>query len=319
MSIPATHRFGRRRGFDRFQFEVVPEDTVDERRGQQVTLNVAGFTPDPKLGLLEVANMAHYKGCLGYIAFWRDDWSTVEGSAAVIGPGVALTAFHVVSDLLPEIVAGRLNLMLLAPTTDGGRAWRIKNITRVGQTDLAILSLALGSKMPRRRVLSHFALSAPPPGAGELVMISGFRAAEDVVAAEEGIYFPVKGTSIKHGMRLWRGVGRVLPSDHQGTVLMQADVMSLGGMSGGAAFNPDGECFGILSSSIDHGDGSGTSRVHLLWPALATDFPDQFLRVGVKGTLLDLEGVAIEGRDRVVVQEILQGIATVSLKSLIET
>jgi S1-C subfamily serine protease len=319
MPVPVMHRYGRRPGFDRFTFEVVPESSVDERTGKQITLKVGGFTPDPKLGLLEVANMAHYKGCLGYIAFWKDDWSTVEGSAAIIGPGVALTAFHVLSDLLPMIVAGDLKLMLFTPTPDGGRAWRIKNVTRVGETDLAILSLIMGSKMPRRRELNHLNLSALPPDPGELVMVSGFRAAEDVVEAEQGIYFPVVGTSIKHGMRLWRAVGKALPADHQDDLCLQVDVSSMGGMSGGAAFNSKGECFGILRSSIDHGSGAGTSRINLLWPALATEFPDHFLRLGAKMTLTNLEGVTIEGRDRLAIENILPGVRTVRLKTLLET
>ena len=146
MSVSREHRFVRRLGFDRFNILVVPEDKADGRKDQPITLRTRWFNPDPVLGLLEVANMAHYKGALAYIVFWRDDWSTVEGSAVVIGPGLAVTALHVLSDLMPEIVEGKLNLILLAPTPDGGRAWRIRNVTRVGTTDLAILSLTLGSK-----------------------------------------------------------------------------------------------------------------------------------------------------------------------------
>lgn len=114
-------------------------------------------------------------------------------------------------------------------------------------------------------------------------------------------------------MRLWRAVGTVLPASRQDDVLVQVDVMSVGGMSGGAAFNSNGECFGILSSSIDHGGGAGTSRVHLLWPALSTNFPDQFLRLGTTTSLFDLQGVTIECRERVIVQNALPGVTTVRL------
>ena len=318
MSVSREHRFGRRRGFDRFTIQVVPEEKADRQKGAPITLRTRWFTPDPVIGLLEVANMAHYKGSQAYIAFWRDNWSTVEGSAVVIGPGLAVTALHVLDELMPEIVQGKLNLMLIAPTPDGGRAWRIRNVTRVGGTDLAILSLGLGSRMPRQRKLDCLRLCAVPPKVGDLVMISGFRAAEDVVKADEGVYFPASETSIKHGMRLWRGVGIVQPNSQHHSLCIQVDVRSLGGMSGGAAFNSKGECFGILSSSIDHEDGAGTSRIHLLWPSFITNFPDQLVNPGNTTILLDHVGVDIIGREWLVVEELLSGVKTVRFKTAIE-
>jgi hypothetical protein len=161
-------------------------------------------------------------------------------------------------------------------------------------------------------------LCAIPPKVGDLVMISGFRAAADVVSADEEVYFPASETAIKHGMRLWRGVGTVQPSSQNRSLCIPIDVRSLGGMSGGAAFNSKGECFGILSTSIDHEDGGGTSMVHLLWPACAACFPDQLLIPGNITTLLDHVGVEIIGRDSLVVEELLPGFKTVRFRTAIE-
>lgn len=315
-------RFGKRLGYDRMHISVRPEDEVDPKKGTPVLLRPTTFTPDPTLGMREVANLAYYQGLIGFIAFFKDDWSTIEGSAVLVGPGAALTGFHVVAELIAQIVSGELQLMLFVPSGDGGRAWRIRGITRVGDTDIAILSLSLGSVVPKRRVYRQAVLGLSLPSAGELVMISGFKAAPDVVEAENDVYFPYDGMKIKSGLRLYRSVGLVVPTDRANPNLVQVDVRTSGGMSGGPAFNSKGECFGILSTSIDHGEEDGTSYVHALWPGMATEFDDYYLWPGNKPTLFTLKGVEIVGRELLAISEKFgTGQPTVTLrtpKSIIE-
>lgn len=147
-------------------------------------------------------------------------------------------------------------------------------------------------------------------------MISGFRAAPDVVAAENSVYFPATKERILGGLRLFRAVGTVLPAADHNSTLLQIDAKTVGGMSGGAAFNSAGEYFGLLSSSIDHGEDSGTSRVLPAWQIVAADFPDYFLHPGRTLNLFDMHEVALVGRGQLSVTiHPITGFKTIELRT----
>lgn len=294
-------RYGRRLGYDKMKFSTIGPDELTSFHGKTVIFSPTSFSPDPVQGMREVANFAHYKGLLGFISFYQDDgnWNTVEGSAVLVGPGIALTAWHVLEELKDLIVEGQVRLILSTPTPDGGRAWFIRGFTRVTATDAVILSLSPATKV-KTKVRHHQAiLKAVPPSVGELVMISGFRAAPDVMAADQDIYFPFEKGSLKCGLRLFRSVGRVVENEHANASLVQVNVKVCGGMSGGAAFGPEGQVFGILSTSMDHGDDEGTAFVQPIWRALGTPFDDYYLGPGQQPRLIDIPSVLIDDRERV--------------------
>lgn len=67
---------------------------------------------------------------------------------------------------------------------------------------------------------------------------------------------------------------------------LEIGVNARGGMSGGPAFDDEGQLVGILSSSLEHPDGLGPSYVSLLQPAL--DHPIEVPLLGEVLTVNDL-------------------------------
>jgi hypothetical protein len=296
---------GHQKNFDYFVGHIVrnPFESVDSKR--RYNFDFRTYIPTDPPGVHVVKNMAHYEGLLLSIHFHTDHWSTVEGSAVMVAPGIALAATHVIEPLKPHLMASELRVLCVGLTSSGPRIWLVKHVTPVSNTDLTLLSLEYASAIPEDHRFVQAAVTTRLPKIGEPVMIVGIRASDQYVTMDEDKAFAVKDNKIEYGAEVRVGVGEVTEHrlDGYGSrlpgPLIEVACSTAGGLSGGPAFDKDGRVLGILAVSFDDPDGREPSHVSLLWPALAQPITPAFLPEGLPASikLLEFEYCNIDHRE----------------------
>ncbi len=291
--------------FDHFIGDIVlnPFDGVDPNRVFNFETGV--FVPNDPPGVYPVHNMAHYDGVLLSVHFITDGWSTVEGSAVMVAPGIAFAAAHVVEPNMSLIMDKKLRILCIGYTPTGPRFWRVGKVHKVDNTDLVILSLIYASGLPPDNRFVQAAVTTRLPGIGEQVMVAGLRASDEHVPADESMSFTVKDGRIVYGANVRIGVGEVTQHFPTGRGSMapgpaiEVACSTPGGLSGGPAFDRNGRVVGILSVSLDHPDGRGPSIISLVWPALVSEITPTFFAERFPGSvrLLEFEYCVIDRRD----------------------
>jgi S1-C subfamily serine protease len=268
--------------FDHFVGEMVSDDPFDAPDFGRVCIERRPYVPNDPPGFYEIADMSHYEGMLLSIHFFTSQWSTIEGSAIMIAPGIALTALHVLNDYKDLITSGQLSLLCMGLTKSGGRLWRVVEVLEIKESDIAILKLKFASPAPVDRWFIQARLTARLPKLGELVMVAGFQFSDDYIPADKDKAFAVKDGKLNFGARLRVSVGVVREHHLAGRnpmsgPVIEADCACPGGMSGGPMFDKDGRVVGVLSRSLIDVDGSGYSLIPLLWGALVREIKPSFL------------------------------------------
>jgi hypothetical protein len=195
--------------FDHFIGDIVlnPFAGVDPKRAFNFEHGV--FVPNDPPGVYPVHNMAHYDGVLLSVHFITDAWSTVEGSAVMVAPGIAFAAAHVIEPKMPLIMESKLRILCIGYTPTGPRFWRVGKVHKVDNTDLMILSLNYASALPLDNRFVQAAVTTRLPGIGEQVMIAGLRASDEHVVADKHMSFTVKDGRVVYGANVRIGVGEV--------------------------------------------------------------------------------------------------------------
>lgn len=234
------------------------------------------------------------------------------GSATMIAPGVALTAKHVLDDVRAAQGTPEFSLfkMLVVSFQDGkGVSWHIQAVTDLNGSDLSILSLSLRSDLPFDRRFDLPYLSLRLPKDGEAVSIFGFREINTKTNSE----------TLSFELDLINCVGKRtdhFPDGRKGMVEgnhIAVTCNAPGGISGGPAFDREGNLVGVVSSSLDFDDGLGPTFISLLGHVFASSFPIHWL-VDEPGreraTLLQIQDgfVNIVDRSRISVEEIGDGL-----------
>jgi hypothetical protein len=284
-----------------------------------VNLESSVFVPNGPIGSWQVEDMGHYRGVVmslhiqGKGSDNKETWGTVEGSAVLVGPGIAMVAAHVLTQLRDPLSRGKAIASCVGYDQDAMYFWRITSVAEVERTELAILTLEYRSPMPKCNLFRFAQVTTRMPAIGEEVLVVGFRASTENLAAIEFIdnvpVFPVRGRKAQFGTELRVGIGTVTQHHLSGRGLMlpgptiEVNVATAGGMSGGAAFDSRGHLCGIISSSVDHGDGAGTTFVSHIVPALGVPVMHKFGNILNEGArcLADLHPaiIRIDGYDRV--------------------
>jgi hypothetical protein len=275
----------------------------------KINIEQGVFVPNDPPGVYRIDNMAHYDGVLLSVHFFTETWNTVDGSAVMVAPGIALASAHVIEPNIPNIMASKHGIFCMGLTPSGPRHWFVRHINEVNGTDLVILALDFASPMPLDGRFVQAMMTTRLPKIGEPVMIVGFRSSDENLPAEEGIYFPVEEGYVKYGAEVRTGVGEVTEyhlhgrSGHPPGPAIEVACSTPGGLSGGPAFDRNGMVVGILSKSFDFPDGRGPSQVSLLAPALVQTITPSFLPnfysgpISLLGLHPDLCG--IDGRDAI--------------------
>jgi hypothetical protein len=189
----------------------------------------------------------------------------IWGSAVLVAPGVALTARHVV-DEMRDNPGG---LLALGFHNDGMVIWHAKDFTYIDDSDLSFLTLVNATAQPANAAkkaisINVATLAARQPLMGESISLVGFKAHE------------TKFEYLTHGrgaaVALLGSVGPVIDVYREGRDRSRRNpsagvsAKTVGGMSGGAAFDAHGRLIGIITSGL----GEETSFISLSWPSVFT-------------------------------------------------
>jgi len=194
------------------------------------------------------------------------EWGTLEGTAVMIGPGIALTAKHVLEDHLDRLDRCEAYVVLQGTLEDGPIFWTVKRYCAIEGTDLLLLTLEFTSEPPSDDRLGHWAIRCRPPVVGSQVTIAGFVAAGH---EGDGTFHVVNGT-MNYQYDFLVACGEVLADPVSSWTrghIAQVMCDNVGGMSGGPAFDEQGYLVGIVSSGLRQ----GPATISLLSPALGVE------------------------------------------------
>lgn len=244
--------------------------------GEKLRLEWMNYFPLLKKGAVGLdEEWTHFSTSLLALSFVDGDHIRADGSAVLIGPGLALAARHVFDPVIEEIMAGALAPFAASVTNEGVVLWRLHQIIK-GATDVALLRLDLASDFPAEG-LRFATLTTRTPSRGEPVMIAGARGEQPVEV----------GAPLGLSVRIAVGeVGEVYATGRDSAILphpcVEVRCLTVGGMSGGPAFDKHGHLIGILSTSIGD-DENGPSNVSLWWPTagdpIESTWPRGFARL----------------------------------------
>lgn len=258
-------------------------DYVDtELKFIKVKLFYSGTTE--KLGRIELPDQMMSGAICGLqTTFIPDAKKGVEfsqqilGTAFFVAPGVAITAWHVLEDFLPDPTNGIWNntpmcaeFQLISPLTQGeALIWPIHSFS-VGSTpestdpnrsDLSSLGCHLAGKQPAQKVHSCLTVAERFPVIGERLHTIGLKEPSR------------RGWNTNIELETYESVGRVINVFPNGRGRMPSGPCfalssgATGGMSGSPVFDNNGLVVGILSTGTEDGD-NGYSIVSSIAPVL---------------------------------------------------
>jgi hypothetical protein len=235
----------------------------------KLSWNTAIFSEED--GLAPLDSLHEAGDALVALALLDDHGTTVIGSGVMVGPGLMLTATHVL-DEFPRPGGGPVCLTFLP---DGARAWLPIDImtlsgpsqfddSRNVTSDMALVSCTLNSDALADAPLTLAPMKVALPLIGDRLWAVGFRHQK----IEDGATYVTP--LVSSGL-----VTAAYPDgrgEHMASPCFEVAMDTVGGMSGGAVMDANGFLVGILSSSFE----GGPSYVTLIWEAL---------RVRVKGAI----------------------------------
>lgn len=226
-----------------------------------------------------VTNWTIFEGALLAICIARGDEKEVIGTAAIVAPGLAVTATHVLNDEIHAIMDGKASLICFGPTSSGLQMWNVRKYSACEHSDdISFLSLEMASAMPEGVPLRKFALSARAPTIGETLHVVGFQ------MPEVRPHSPAEKVALDAIGTLYIAAGQVtefFPTGRDDLLLpypsMEIACGTHCGMSGGAVLDSQGLLVGVISRGWDHADGEGPSyaawivgalnrKVEVTWP-----------------------------------------------------
>ena len=185
------------------------------------------------------------------------------GSGVMIGPGLLLTATHV----LDEVMASGNPPVFMTYLPNGARAWLgHSTVTSSGSSefderrrtssDITLVSCTLNSDAHLNLPLTLAPLQVALPLVGERLWAFGYRHHD----FEEGTsrLTPLVSSGLVTAV-FPNGRGERMPAP-----CIEVDMDTFGGMSGGPVANDDGYVIGVVSSSFD----GGPSYVTLIWDVM---------------------------------------------------
>jgi hypothetical protein len=137
-----------------------------------------------------VENYEYFEGALLTVCIQYGNTYAIEGTAVMIGLGLAISAKHVFDDHRAALNAGDAVLLCLGVRSDGVLdVWHCYSMATANDTDLQLLSLKLASGLPADGGFSTIPLTTRMPPPGEQLTVVGFRFKDS--ASTDSIYNPV--------------------------------------------------------------------------------------------------------------------------------
>jgi hypothetical protein len=255
----------------------------------------------PDVGEIPVgaSNSDYFDGALLAVGFQYGATFSIEGSAVMIGMGIALTAAHIFDDHWEAIETGEAVVIAGGVRTGGALdAWHCYSIMK-DSGDLAVMSLKLASALPPENVFSTLPLTTRIPVVGEPITIAGFRFEEPSVSELVGDPVQIDGLLyVSHGV-----AGEFsFPRHSSLRPFATIDVLagSLGGMSGGAVLDSSGAVLGVLSRGFNDID-TGPASFAAWWPPVLNFRPQLTWPRGFYAddpvVIAEIPGLAMYGRE----------------------
>lgn len=260
-----------------FGFVTIKDPVSEPMHGDRLSFNSRLFPHlpnQPRFG--NVPDWRMFEGLVLAVALAEPngDSYSVLGTAVMVAPGVALSAWHVLLEHREQFARKQKSLMCIGVGSDGVHAWWVMQAVQSDMTDVCILALRRASELPPSRTFNQAALSTRTPKPGEPVHMAGFRGAADrfetradgAMELEAGMLVS-SGSVVQHYARARDSVMMPWPT-------LEIDAPTIGGMSGGPVFDSRGYLVGVVSSSIDRGLGQESSPTFAsqIWPALGIPF-----------------------------------------------
>lgn len=187
----------------------------------------------------------------------------VLGSGVMVGPGLVITATHV----LDEFRAAGASPVFMTFLPEGARAWLPLDISagskpsafdphRTVTSDLSLVSCTLNSDPMEERPLALAPMKIGLPLIGDRLWAIGFRH-QDISGRAALVSPMISSGLVTQAFPTGRG-------DRMSAACFEVDMETIGGMSGGAVVDKDGNLVGIVSSSLE----GGPSYMTLIWDAL---------------------------------------------------
>lgn len=229
---------------------------------------------DEKILLSWIEHWECFKGTLLAVSFSEDGKYKIEGSAVLVGPGIAISAKHLFEDKMSLLLETKKSALFFAINSNKLEIWVLTQITLVANSDLCILGLKPKYQISPNQLLNYAAISTRLPRLNERMTICGFRADHreyvENFNQQTLIQNPNLNILISSGT-----VSERYPYGRDKIMLpgpcLEILSSSIGCMSGGPVYDKEGKLVGIISTSFDNEDMSPT-YVSLLWPALAANF-----------------------------------------------
>lgn len=193
----------------------------------------------------------YFRGCVLMVHFRHSSGSSVEGSAAMVAPGVMLLANHVLAAHVEKLKDGREKLFFVA--VNGSSAvdvWEAEGlVTVLESSDLALVTCRPRTAIPASGM--HIApMTDRWPSIGEPVMFAGFVSGQSS--------YPPSGIDIDLNGTMTASVGVVVehyPEKRDSINLkfpcVEVGVFATGGVSGGPAFDKNGLLVGTFVYSME--------------------------------------------------------------------
>lgn len=235
--------------------------------------------PGPPYPKLPTFNERLSDGIITRVAFHlcavKGDSYDPAGTAVALGPGIAVTAKHVVQDYITNLERGPLapggatSFSLLAvQTIDSGKAgvaYYVSKMTLHGSSDLALLELKPWSNVPLPVHMDRVAMRLVPPAVGERVVAFGYFGTE-VELSENTV------TVSRHMATTVGEVTDVYLAGRDSLLRWSSFATNArfeGGMSGGPVFTDDGALAGLVCTGMPIPEyGEHYSTVTSLWPLM---------------------------------------------------
>lgn len=214
-------------------------------------------------GIAPMGSLHEAGDALAAVAYFSSNGLTVMGSAVMVGPGLLLTATHV----LEEIASEGASPVFLTFLKGGARAWLPRDVSALSKpsqfhdrddvvSDLALVSCTLNSDAAETYPLTIAPMQIALPLVGERLWAMGFR--HQGINDEAALVTPLVSSGlVVAAYPNGRGERMISPC-------FEVNMETVGGMSGGAVVNADGFLVGIVSSSWE----GGPSYMTLIWDAV---------------------------------------------------
>ena len=252
---------------------VANDPAASPQDGDTITFQSIGIKLLREDTTVFIENLDAFNGVVLSFHFANADEHFVEGSAVIVGPGIALTAKHVIEPHLDQLAKGERHSICIGIAKSGMNVWAVRKVTMLPDSDIAILGLVLNSAMPHDRTFRQAIVSTRLPKVGDRVQIAGFRAN----SATRSLDDEQPGYGVEAILLVSAGIVKErYPQGRDRAMLpwpvLEVDCPSWGCMSGGPVFDEHGHLVGLLCSSFSVNDGDGISYVSLLWSALTAKF-----------------------------------------------